>query len=476
MPVENITHELQQQRAEKLGRSTATSEISPSEFSNGAKSVPETTQDATQDEESKSQGEQSQSTSQAAESFIHTSQMGQSTFAEAPKPSKTKTQLWNELKIQSITRTFTMIYTLALLTLLTRIQLNLLGRRSYLSSVVSLAAPPPQESTISLENHDDDRAENSYGSDFETNRKFLTFSWWILNRGWKDIRTKVEAAVNEVFTELSVREDIPFERLSQLVIEIRKRIEGATTEERRSKKWLSYLLPPADQETLVLNESGVLSPPASSSVALGSADQVSPAPLQVSSISPNDPLRRLLDETSDLIDSPTASHITTLLLDALFSHLTDQALRTQAYKLPPLPSFNPSQPESFIDPTQRVVEVTDPNPLALGSDFSTARAKLATILATATRQAHAIGSGVPNEYVQAMEGVKELEAFAAVVYSSNFEVEGIRIETERREEETEKADAAEVPSARNPQRARSTWNPLNIVSGTMGWVFGSRDW
>ena len=40
-----------------------------------------------------------------------------------------------------------------------------------------------------------------------------------------------------------------------------------------------------------------------------------------------------------------------------------------------------------------------------------------------TRQAHAIGNGVPNEYVQAIESVKELEAFAAVIYSSNFAFE-----------------------------------------------------
>lgn len=40
-----------------------------------------------------------------------------------------------------------------------------------------------------------------------------------------------------------------------------------------------------------------------------------------------------------------------------------------------------------------------------------------------TKQAHYIGAGMPNEYVQAMEGVREMEAFAAVVYSSAFELE-----------------------------------------------------
>lgn len=54
------------------------------------------------------------------------------------------------------------------------------------------------------------------------------------------------------------------------------------------------------------------------------------------------------------------------------------------------------------------------------------KAKLATVLAVMTREAHNIGNGTapPNEYIIAMEqGVRELEAFAAVVYSSNFDLE-----------------------------------------------------
>ena len=42
-----------------------------------------------------------------------------------------------------------------------------------------------------------------------------------------------------------------------------------------------------------------------------------------------------------------------------------------------------------------------------------------------TRQAHVIGNGVSNEYVQAMEEIRDLEAFAAVVYSSPSELEGV---------------------------------------------------
>jgi peroxin-3 len=199
----------------------------------------------------------------------------------------------------------TLIYTLSLLTLLTRIQLNLLGRRNYLASVVSLATPQPtsEGSRINLENNDDDNFEQAYGNDFETNRRYLSLSWWLLHKGCIDLIEKVRVAVQEVFGLLNPREEITLEKLSELTLEVRKKIEGATEEERRYIsyprspphlltyhricKWLSFLLPPQDQEDYVLRESGMTS----------SSD--SPSPTTTSS------LRRLIDETSDLIDSPS---------------------------------------------------------------------------------------------------------------------------------------------------------------------------
>jgi hypothetical protein len=132
-----------------------------------------------------------------------------------------------------ITRSYILIYTLSLLILFTRIQLNLLGRRNYLSSVMSMATAPANASTISLEDHDDDDPGNLFGNDFETNRRYLTFSWWLLHRGWKELMEKVKSAVEEVFTPLNPREDINLEKLSELTLEVRKKVEGATEEERR---------------------------------------------------------------------------------------------------------------------------------------------------------------------------------------------------------------------------------------------------
>ena len=126
-----------------------------------------------------------------------------------------------------------MLYTLSLLTLLTRIQLNLLGRRNYLSSVLAMATPSPPGSSISLEDKENERVQSASGYDFENNRKFLTFSWWLLHRGWRDVRTKVEEAVREVFGPINPREDVFYERLSSLIIEVRKRVEGESAQDRK---------------------------------------------------------------------------------------------------------------------------------------------------------------------------------------------------------------------------------------------------
>lgn len=272
--------------------------------------------------------------------------------------------------------------------MLTRVQLNLLGRRSYLSSVVALATGV-QEATISLENNDDDNTEQSYGSDFDTNRKYLTFSWWLLNKGWVELMHRVESAVRTVFGTLSPRDLVSFDRFSDLTMEVRKLVEGATPEERRTSDWLVFLMPPRDKEEEVIRESGIL-------------ENNSPAPeggFRPSSAG----LRRLLDETADLIDSPSFSHVLSLLLDSAFSYLVDKKLASEAFEFQ-----------------------ADDTPTALATTAGLKHSRvilLPKILSVLTRQAHVIGNGMPNEYLQDMETVRDLEAFAAVVYSSNWDSE-----------------------------------------------------
>ena len=317
------------------------------------------------------------------------------------KPRKTKRQLWDDLTIScemfqislipcnhdanvlsAITRSYTLIYTLGLLTMLTRIQLNLLGRRSYLSSVVSLATANNQ-GTISLENNDDDNPDHYYGSDFEVNRRYLTFSWWLINRGWVDVMQRVELAVRQVFGHLSPRDTVTLDTFSRLTAEVRRLVEGASPANGVGTAWLPVLLPPANMEEFVLRESGVLD---------------SQQQQQHASSSSNATLRRLLDETADLVESPPFAAVLTQLLDAGFKTLLEQKLVTTAFNVTGAVNMN------TVDVIARAVQ-------------------LPKILSVLSRQAHVIGNGMPNEYLQAMESVKDLEGFAAVVYSSNWQAE-----------------------------------------------------
>lgn len=112
-----------------------------------------------------------------------------------------------------------------------------------------------------------------------------------------------------------------------------------------------------------------------------------------------------MDETADLIDSPSFTHVLTLLNNEGFATLVEQKCARGAFK-------SESSPQAFTS-------------LAVGG-ASEVKTKLANVLAVMARQAHVIGNGAnpPNEYLSSMDqGVRELEAFAAVVYSSNFNVD-----------------------------------------------------
>ncbi|KAJ0309218.1 hypothetical protein COL516b_003116 [Colletotrichum fioriniae] len=329
--------------------------------------------------------------------------------AAAQKSRKSKRQLWDDLTIS--------------------FQLNLLGRRSYLSSVISLATGAAQ-ATISLENNDDDGLDQPYGNDFETNRRYLTFSWWLLNEGWKELGQRVEAAIRQVFGHLSPRDLLSFEQFSELTLAVRKAVEGATPEERRAAKWLPYLLPPRDKEDHVLRESGILEE---------STVMLSESATSQSSPSSSPAVRRLLDETSDLIESPSFTHVLTLILDAGFSLLVDKKLSSAAFDKPDLAESEPR--------TSQVVVL------------------LPKILSVLTRQAHIIGNGMPNEYLQEMEQVADLEGFAAVVYSSNWENEI------HHDDEGIMASAVDVRASEVPRASQGT--AATFPSQTQGMMQGT---
>jgi peroxin-3 len=138
----------------------------------------------------------------------------------------------------AFTRLITSLYLVVFLSIQTHVQLALLGRSSYIASLISSLPPrtpsPPASQPLplpsplatflrsssppSIEAEDDEdlertlyeakklpptREEREAANEEErkdTERKYLTFSWWVLHEGWKAVEERVRAKVEEVVT------------------------------------------------------------------------------------------------------------------------------------------------------------------------------------------------------------------------------------------------------------------------------------
>lgn len=396
LPCEQLSNELTARRAERLARASG---------------------EGASESSSLRDGDTISMSSFQTGSFVHTSQMMTPTSPDRSAPKRTRAQIWNELKITSITRAFTLIYSLSLLILFTRIQLNLLGRMNYIRSVMALAQPPPgTANSIVLEDHDAG-AGASIGDNYDDTRRYLTFSYQLLHRGYAMIMDKVRVAVEEVFDSISPAEPLTADRLRELVLEIRKRIEGATEQERYVTRWLPYLLPPQEEEGALLVESNIITPPQTSSSSSFPDSESQDSSRRSFVDTSAGPLRQLLDETADLIDSPSFTKIHTLILNSMFSLLIDQKVILALYPQPSVqspPASEASAPQPRIQELDSAVTVVPAEP----------RVKLANLLPIITKQAHAIGlsDGSTNEYVAKADAeVRELDSFAAVIYTSNLD-------------------------------------------------------
>lgn len=139
----------------------------------------------------------------------------------------TKAEIWNELKILAFSRLLTSIYCLALLTLQTHVQLNLLGRYAYVSSVFAMAEnedhPSYSELPTFARRPEDDEATKSV--DLRTERRYLTFSWWLLHRGWEEVALRVREKVEEVLGPTGLKETVGVKELKKIFGEVRRKVE-----------------------------------------------------------------------------------------------------------------------------------------------------------------------------------------------------------------------------------------------------------
>ncbi len=154
--------------------------------------------------------------------------------------------------------------------------------------------------------------------------------------------------------------------------EVRKIVEApvGSKDGEPSSPWLQFLLPPSDQEGQVIMQSGTVSSDSQKHV-------------------PSAELRKLLDETSDLIDSPMATTVLSHMITAGLALLIDNKLTASTFR------------------QQNIVEDSDSGGRITEIVEDSATTKFASVLAVLARQAHLIGSGAQNEYLKASNSVKK---------------------------------------------------------------------
>lgn len=107
-----------------------------------------------------------------------------------------KIELWNLLKIKTITRTIALIYSLSALLLITRLQLNILARRSYLEAAIVMAG-------VTNVNPNIESQEN-----YIIEQAYLSLSWWLLNKGWLNMTNMLEPIVQEKFAQIKPKTEL----------------------------------------------------------------------------------------------------------------------------------------------------------------------------------------------------------------------------------------------------------------------------
>ncbi|KAF9433400.1 peroxin [Entomortierella beljakovae] len=362
--------------AHEVKEATTNAETKPESESQEEATQEESTADGSV-QENKVEDQEKESAESKAEESAQLHNAAQAVFKNeaAVLDRRTKLELWNELKIMSFTRTVTALYSLTFITLMTQIQLNLLGRYTYVSSVIALssAANRPESPAVKGTMRSSNGLLN-----FQTEKKYLTFSYWLLHEGWRRWSEKVQVAVEETVGRMSLKTTVSAKEFSDLLGEIRSRLEYNEVDGKQVPvNMREYLLPDDPEEELeVLKAGGV--------------DEFD---LVVDSV-----LRSLLDETRDFIDSDDFNTVLSSTLATTFAR----------FNLALQPTFNPF----LLSGRGGVIEEIE------NDDDIDRAVPLASLLPLVARQVHLIINGVPNEYVESLSMVKDLQAFSAIVYSS----------------------------------------------------------
>ncbi|TFL07686.1 Peroxin-3 [Pterulicium gracile] len=318
---------------------------------------------------------------------------------------KTKAELWKELKVLSISRALTSVYTVTLLTLLTTVQLSQLARRRYVTAICTMEQEERRHSAFSIASlfwpgfsdfsmddfFDGDKTWEDTEVDQDTEHMFLTLSWWVLHVGWKELSQTVLTAVKDVFMGVSLKTPLMSADIKRLLNDVRRAVERDGS---HTKNFIDLIIPVNDAQTrLTLANGGVL-------------------PVNEPDSADDDLERWFLSQPQP----PSSSLMLDMVpysapLPPVFTSLHRETLRTLAS--PEFDRVLDSLLESALDTLLEDINEMFPEPQEEGA---AAELRLAELLPGFTSWSQTNLNSLPNRVVDRMLAQPEISSLSAIVF------------------------------------------------------------
>ncbi|PVU90273.1 hypothetical protein BB559_000105 [Furculomyces boomerangus] len=137
-----------------------------------------------------------------------------SEFSNQTFNTRSKLEVWEDIKIKSFTRAMVVAYSQVLLSVLVHCQLNIIGQQTYNDSIT-------RKYDLSLYEQTEPQTPNSPSLGFNSDdQNFLILSWWFLNKGWKIVAQIVQQSVFDVLGRTPLKAKISYSKLGSIIAEI----------------------------------------------------------------------------------------------------------------------------------------------------------------------------------------------------------------------------------------------------------------
>ena len=298
----------------------------------------------------------------------------------SPITKEEKLKIWSRIRNLSLTNAISHLYFISLLTLLTRVQMNLIGRHVYLASVDGLR--DPVLSLKSIENlnakqqqslfHGSDGGVAAIGSNgylnFEDERDFLALSWHFIHIGTVKVVERIQETVQRALAKSKLTDRFTMTELLDLFSDIRSGC-GIETEE-----LLDELLLPAD-ENLKAELASALT---------GAHTALSPTSALADQLQLSDTVTAMIHETRQYLKSTDSLKCLHKTMETCTSLFIGECMTND-------------EPRAMVSIVPRIHKLSE---MVLNAQ--------------------------PNGYLKAVDGIEQLNAFSAIIYSA-FEHDTISI-------------------------------------------------